>query len=181
MWRTAFIAVAFPATALAMSASGAATRPATEYEIKAAFLHHFTRYVEWPASERPAAGEAFVLTVLGEDPFGDVLEAISREHSADRPWAVRRVARVEDVGHSQILFISRSEADDLPRILQRLQAAPILTVGESAHFTERGGMIRFRREGERIAFDINLASAERAGLRISSQLLKLARIVGGRG
>ena len=154
-------------------------KAAGEYEIKAAFLYNFARYVEWPPGRLPAAGEAFVITVLGEDPFGDALDAIIRERTIhDRRLTVRRVARVEDVGESQILFISRSEAEALPRILQRLDAAPILTVGETAQFAERGGMIRFRREGERIAFDINVASTERAGLRVSSQLLKLARIVG---
>jgi uncharacterized protein DUF4154 len=162
----------------------AQTKAAGEYEVKAAFLYNFARYVEWPPDKLPTAGEAFVVTVLGEDPFGDTLDAIVRDRTIhDRRLTVRRVARVEDVGGSQILFISRSEAEDLPRILQRLEAAPILTVGETAQFAERGGMIRFRRDGERIAFDINLASTERAGLRISSQLLKLARIVGpgGRG
>ena len=154
-------------------------RAAGEYEIKAAFLYNFARYVEWPPDRLPAAGDAFVVTVLGEDPFGDTLDAIVRDRTIhDRRLTVRRVARVEDVGDSQILFISRSEAEDLPRILQRLETAPILTVGETAQFAERGGMIRFRREGERIGFDINVASTERAGLRISSQLLKLARIVG---
>ncbi len=154
-----------------------------EYEIKAAFLYNFARYVDWPRENLPAPGEAFVLTVLGEDPFGDALDKMIRDRTIhDRPLAVRRVARVEDVGNTQILFIARSEADDLPRILQRLEAAPILTVGETPQFAERGGMIRFRREGERIGFDINLSSSERARLRISSQLLKLARIVGaGRG
>jgi hypothetical protein len=162
----------------------AQTKAAGEYEVKAAFLYNFARYVEWPPDRLPAAGEAFVVTVLGEDPFGDTLDAIVRDRTVhDRRLTVRRVARVEDVGDSQILFISRSEAEELPRILQRLETAPILTVGETAQFAERGGMIRFRREGERIGFDINLASSERAGLRISSQLLKLARIVGpgGRG
>ena len=104
--------------------------------------------MEWPPDRLPPAGEAFVFTVLGEDPFGDLLDAIIRDRTLhDRRLTVRRVTRVEDVGESQILFISRSEADDLPRILQRLETAPILTVGESPQFAERGGMIRFRREG----------------------------------
>lgn len=150
-----------------------------EYEIKAAFLYNFARYVEWPAGSLPGGSDAFVVTVLGEDPFGDALDAILRDRTIhDRRLTVRRVARVEDVGESQILFISRSESEDLPRILQRLETAPILTVGETALFAERGGMIGFRRDGERIGFDINVSSTERAGLRVSSQLLKLARIVG---
>jgi hypothetical protein len=177
--RRRLLAMLVAAGLTAVAPLRAQPRAAGEYEIKAAFLYNFARYVEWPPETLPAAGEAFVVTVLGEDPFGDALDAIIRDRTIrDRRLAVRRVARVEDVGDSQILFISRSESEDLPRILQRLEAAPILTVGETAQFAERGGMIRFRREGERIAFDINVASTERAGLRISSQLLKLARIVG---
>jgi hypothetical protein len=150
-----------------------------EYQVKAAFLLHFTRYVEWPAQGFPAEGEPFVITLLGEDPFGDSLEAALQDRTVrERPLAIRRVARLEDVGRSQILFIGGSDSEDLPRILRRLDAAPTLTVGESPHFAEQGGMVRFRRDRDRVGFDINVASTERAGLRISSQLLKLARIVG---
>ena len=159
--------------------TGAQAKTASEYEIKAAFLYNFARYVEWP-STTPASAEGFVVTVLGEDPFGEALEVMRDRTVGDRQLVVRRVARVEDVGASRILFISRSEAEDLPRILQRLGPAPVLTVGESPQFAERGGMIRFRRDGDRIGFDINVDSAQRAGLRVSSQLLKLARIVGAR-
>ena len=173
------MAIAFGAALLSTASLPVQAKPATEYEIKAAFLYNFARYVEWPPDRLPPMGEAFVFTVLGEDPFGDLLDAIIRDRTLhDRPLTVRRVTRVEDVGESQILFISRSEADALPQILERLATAPILTVGESPQFAERGGMIRFRREGERIGFDINVVSTERAGLRVSSQLLKLARIVG---
>jgi hypothetical protein len=183
MWRPKRLLAVLVAAALTPEAPlRAQSKAAGEYDIKAAFLYNFARYVEWPPAGMPPAGAAFVVTVLGEDPFGDALDAIVRDRTIhDRPLAVRRVARVEDVGQSQILFISRSEVEDLPRILQRLEASPILTVGETAQFAERGGMIRFRRDGERIAFDINVASTERAGLRVSSQLLKLARIVGPGG
>ena len=180
MWRPPrLLAVVVAAGLTADAPLRAQPKAAGEYEIKAAFLYNFARYVEWPPERLPPASEPFVVTVLGEDPFGETLDALVRDRTIhDRRLTVRRVTRVEDVGNSQILFISRSEAEDLPRILQRLEAAPILTVGETPQFAERGGMIRFRREGERIGFDINVASTERAGLRVSSQLLKLARIVG---
>jgi hypothetical protein len=157
-------------------------RAATEYEVKAAFLYNFARYVEWPAEGFPAEGDPFVVTVLGEDPFGETLDAILKDRTIQkRRLHVRRVARVEDVGKSQIVFIGRAAAEDLPRILLRLDAAPMLTVGETAQFAERGGMISFRRERDRIGFEINVASTERARLKVSSQLLKLARIVGQAG
>jgi hypothetical protein len=82
------------------------------------------------------------------------------------------------VAGSRIVFISDSERDRLPAILKSLEASPVLTVGEMDEFAERGGVIRFRVEQDRVRLDINVAAAERARLRISSQLLKLARVVG---
>jgi len=151
----------------------------TEYEVKAAFLYHFARYVEWPPDGLPPGGDVFVVTILGDDPFGPALDAaLQGKTIRDRRLVVRRVTRPEDVGDSQILFIGDSATADLPRILHRIEASPILTVGEAPHFAERGGMIRFDKDRDRVGFEINVGSAERARLRISSQLLKLARIVG---
>jgi YfiR/HmsC-like len=170
------------AAALTSALVRAEPRAAGEYEVKAAFLFNFARYVEWPAEGFPPEGEAFVVTVLGEDPFGETLDTTLKDRTIQkRRLLVRRVARVEDVGNSQIVFIGRVASEDLPRILQRLDDAPVLTVGETAQFAQRGGMISFRKERDRIGFEINLASTERARLKVSSQLLKLARIVGPGG
>jgi hypothetical protein len=177
--------VPLAAAALLLAALGPPpARPAapSEYEVKAAFLYNFALYVEWPPDGFPPSGQAFVVTVLGPDPFGEALDTILHGKTIrDRRLEVRRVGRAEDVGRSQILFIGEADSEDLGRILRRLEAAPILTVGETAHFAERGGMISFRKEKDRVGFEINLGSAERARLRISSQLLKLARIVGPGG
>jgi len=164
---------------LLATATARAQPPApTEYEVKAAFLYHFARYVEWPPDGLPA-DEAFVITILGDDPFGPALDTILKgKRIHDRRLVVRRVTHAEQVGRTQILFIGESLSEDLPRILRRLESTPTLTVGEGPLFAKTGGMIRFNKERDRVGFEINLASAERARLRISSQLLKLARIVG---
>jgi hypothetical protein len=155
---------------------------ATEYQVKAAFLLNFARYVEWPAEAFPQSGQPFVVTVLGEDPFGTALDSVLMGRTIrDRSLSVRRAARLEDVGMSHILFIAGSEDEGLARILRRLDAAPTLTIGESPRFAEQGGMVRFRTDRDRVGFEINLASTEKARLRVSSQLLKLARIVGPGG
>jgi uncharacterized protein DUF4154 len=147
-----------------------------EYEVKAAFLYNFARFVEWPAD--PDGDGPFVVTVLGSDPFGSVLDDTLRGKTVDdKRIVVRRVSRSEDVGRSRILFISDSEKDRLPAILKTLEKAPVLTVGEMNKFAERGGVIRFKVEQDRIRLEINVAAAERSKLKISSQLLKLARIV----
>jgi hypothetical protein len=166
----------FPFATALLPLAGAAGP--TEYEVKAAFLYNFARFVEWP---RDAPGEdgAFVVTVLGRDPFGSVLDDTLRGKTIDgKRVVVRRALRSEDVGRSHILFISDSEKDRLPEILKGLDAAPVLTVGEMSQFAERGGVIRFKLDQERIRLEINVAAAERSRLKISSQLLKLARIVG---
>jgi hypothetical protein len=147
-----------------------------EYEVKAAFLYNFARFVEWP--EPPGGDGPFVITVLGRDPFGTVLDDTLRGKTVDaKAVQVRRVSRSEEVGGSRIVFICDSEKDRLPAILKSLESAPVLTVGEMTEFAERGGVIRFKVEQDRIRLEINVAAAERSRLRISSQLLKLARIV----
>jgi hypothetical protein len=175
-----------PSRALALLLSAFATAllpPAgaagpTEYEVKAAFLYNFARFVEWPR-DAPGGDGAFLVTVLGRDPFGSVLDDTLRGKTIDgKRVVVRRALGFEDVGRSHILFISDSEKDRLPEILKRIDAAPVLTVGEMSQFAERGGVIRFKLDQERIRLEINVAAAERSKLRISSQLLKLARIVG---
>jgi hypothetical protein len=116
--------------------------------------------------------------VLGADPFGPSLEdALRGKAVGSRPIVLRRAARLEDVGASQILFISGSEQPALASILKQLATDPVLTVGDMGEFAVHGGIIGFRLEGERIRLDISLAAAERSRLRLSSQLLRIARIV----
>jgi hypothetical protein len=163
-------------------AQGPEVPPPTEYEVKAVFLYHFAKFVEWPEVQRPNLEGAFVVTVLGADPFGSLLEqTLEGKKVGGRSMTVRRAARPDDIGPCQILFISDSEKERLPEILQRLGGAAVLTVGEMDRFAERGGVIRFRVERSRIRLDINLAVAERAHLKIRSELLKLARVVGQAG
>ncbi len=153
----------------------------TEYEVKAAFLYNFARFVEWPAESRPP-GATFVVAVLGQDPFGPALDEVFRNKSVDgRRVEVRRVSRALDAAQSQILFVSSSEKERLPAILQGLREKPVLTVGEDAAFTELGGIVRLHSAQERVRLQINLAAASRGKLRISSQLLRIADVVGREG
>lgn len=155
-------------------AAEAVDQPPSEYEVKAAFLLNFARFVEWP----PETGQGpFVMAVLGEDPFGVLLDQAFEGGSGSRKWEVRRLTRVEEVGHSQILFIGRSEERRLPTILAALRGAPVLTVSDIPDFAHRGGMIGLRLEARRVRFEIDLEPASASRLRVSSQLLKLARVV----
>jgi hypothetical protein len=155
--------------------------PPSEYEVKAACIYNFAKFVEWPAAAQPRDGDEFVITILGEDPFGGLLEETLRGKAVgQRRITVRRAVRAADLGRSQILFVSDSEAGRLSEVLASLEGTAVLTVGEMDQFAERGGIIRLRTDRSRVRIDINVATAERAGLKISSELLKLARIVGRR-
>jgi hypothetical protein len=155
--------------------------PPTEYQVKAAFLYNFGKFVEWPA-EPGAPDGPFVITILGRDPFGGVLdETLHGKTIEGRDIAVRRAASADRVDHSQILFISDSERQRLPEIIASLGMRPVLTVGETSGFSEMGGVIGFQVEGDRVRLEVNLAAARRCGLRISSDLLRIARVVGEGG
>jgi uncharacterized protein DUF4154 len=155
-----------------------AQAPATETQLKAVFLYNFTKYVGWPTEAFAGPAAPLNVCVLGRDPFGPVLEETLRGETVnDRRLAARDITRPEDAAGCQILFISESEEGELASILRALDGKPILTVGEMERFAESGGMIRLRRADNKIRLEINETSAARAGLRISSQLLKLARIV----
>jgi hypothetical protein len=151
----------------------------SEYEVKAAFLYNFAKFVEWPASAFSAPGDALVVGVLGDDPFGDTLDRIAQNKSAQgRRIEVRRFRAVADVeGRCHILFVSPSEERDLPRIFRGLHGAPILTVSDIAGFLDHGGTINLLMEQRRVRFAVNLKAANQAGLKMSSQLLKIAKTV----
>jgi hypothetical protein len=152
---------------------------APEYEVKAGFLFNFTKFVTWPPEAFPSPNSPLVIGILGEDPFGQAFDAsIAGENAQGRPIRVRRISRIEEaLPGCQVLFISHSEERNLADKLQALAAVPILTVGDDDDFVALGGIIQFFLDQNRVRFAINLAASRRAGLKISSQLLRLARVV----
>jgi hypothetical protein len=153
----------------------AAERP--EHEVKAAFLYNFGKYVRWPKSA-PAPDTPFVIALLGADPFGAALDEIVRDNRIDdRPVTVKRVSKAAELGACEVLFIGASEDARLEKILAELPKAPILTVSDMPRFVERGGMIGLVAANRRVQFEVNADAAERAGLVLGSQLLRLARAV----
>jgi hypothetical protein len=161
------------------AADPAARSPPSEQEVKAAFLYHFAQLVTWPEPADASTGPV-VVAVVGRDPFGARLEAtIGAERVRGRPIRIERVARPEDLATPpHIAYIGVERAAEADRLLAGFRGAPVLTVGAAAGFAERGGMVEFRiTRDSRVAFDINLRAAERAGLKLSSQLLKIARVL----
>jgi hypothetical protein len=152
----------------------------TEYEVKAVFIYNFARYMQWPDASMPEARKTFVIGLIGKDPFGQALDDAVRDQSVQgRRIVVKRFDGLEDVGGCDILFISASEKGNLKRILAVVRTAPVLTVGDMERFAEAGGMINLTTEESRVRFEMNIEAVERVGLKASSHLLRLARIVNG--
>lgn len=162
--------------AFALAGTGwlaAGQSPAPEYDLKAAFLLNFARFVEWPDL---APGAPVAICVLGKDPFGKALDEVVENRSAGgRRIVVRRISSAAQLGNCQVVFIA-SQEKHLAEILAAAEKARALTVGESEAFLEEGGIIRLLAGDKRVAFEINLEVASRAGLTISSQLLRVARV-----
>lgn len=149
-------------------------RAASEYELKAAFLLNFSRFVEWPADAK--THESFVIGIAGNDPFGVWLEhMVSKQTIRGVKADVRRFASPKEINDCHVLFVSSPDEESTGLILDAVRDRPVLTVGESARFRDLGGMITFVNEGNRIRFDVNSEAAKRSGLTISSKLLHLAR------
>jgi hypothetical protein len=166
--------------AMLFGACAVAAAQPTEGEVKAAFLYHFAQLVTWPDSAEGGPEDPLVIAVLGPSPVGDRLEAmVAHETVRGRRLVVKRPARLGDMERDpHILFVGRLERAEIGRVIDSVQASPVLTVSDAPDFAQRGGMIGFRlTEDSRVAFDINLKAVRAAGLRMSSQLLKIARLV----
>jgi len=150
-----------------------------EYKVKAAFLYNFTKFVEWPDSAFRDPSAPFVVAVLGDDPFGDALDVLKGKTAQGRPIVVRRAASLDALGRFHLLFVATSEKSRLESVLPAAEAMHALTVGDAPGFRSQGGVIQLVRDGDRIGFEVNPDASRRAGLKISSKLLGLARAVGG--
>ena len=162
------------AAILAMPEAAGAQAAASEHDVKAAFVYNFTKFVEWPASAFPDAQSPLQLCVLGDDRLARALQAVAGEEVGGRRLNVVRTGDAGRLAGCHTLFIGPAEEERASRVLSSLRGEPVLTVGDARGFIERGGIINFVLEGSKIRFEINQESAERAGLKISAKLLRLA-------
>lgn len=157
-----------------------AQSPATEYQVKAAYLLNFGKFVTWPPAAPPAT-DPFTICILGEDPFGSVLDSTVRGEKIDgRVVIVKRIRNSREVTSCGILYISRSEQGQMRRIASSLSKSGVLSVSDSPDFIHQGGAIQFTFAGNRVRFAVNLDAAQDAGLGLSSELLKVASSVHGK-
>jgi hypothetical protein len=159
----------------------AQSNPLSEYQIKAAFLFHFGQFVEWPPEALKDADSPLTYCTIGEDPFHGSLEvALSGKTIGARVLRVQHFRQPQELQGCQVLFIGAGEKKLIPAILAGVKGDSVLTVGESEHFVQDGGMIGFSLEENKVRFEINLEAAQKAKFRISSRLLALAKsVIGG--
>lgn len=166
MRRGSFIVAALLFSSVFVLGQGRAT---SEYEVKAAYLLNFARFIEWPASNEP-----FSICIVGDDPFQGALDRLVEGETVNgRSIIVRRLARWQEP--CRILFVSRSTRDVF--LILRQTGRGVLTVGEEPGFLSVGGMINFVVDDRKVKFDVNLKAATESSIRIDSRLLRVAKSV----
>jgi hypothetical protein len=176
--RLARSAVAAAALVCAGAAGPVRAGAPGEHQVKAAFLYNFANFVQWPERALGPDGTPLKVCVVGTDPFGAALDDAFRGQVVQgRTVQIARASTLAALGRCHILFLSRSEQGRWADLLRELDGAPTLTVADGSPLVQQGGMVSFVIEAKRVRFEINRRAAEHAGLRISSKLLALARIV----
>jgi YfiR/HmsC-like len=164
--------------ASAVSASLAVGQSPTEYQVKAAYLYNFAKFVEWPSSSFASPTVAMQICILGQNPFGSELQKITNGKLVNgHAFAIRYARSAQEVRGCHILFIASSEGAHIKRTLEELRGSNVLTVGDSPGFLEEGGMINCVLEDDRVQFQVNHKAINEAGLYVSSRLLSVAKLV----
>ena len=165
-------------TAGVLLSAAAHGQAADQYQLKAAFLYNFAKFVEWPLKTFKGAADPIAICVLGKDPVEDALRQTASGKAIDgRPFSIREIPDAQHASGCHILFIAASDAKRTLEALDFVRGAAILTVGESEGFAAEGGIINFKMEGGRAKLQINPDAADRSKLCISSKRLSLAEIV----
>ncbi len=148
-----------------------------EYQVKAAFLLNFTRFIEWPPSSFTSDQAPIVIGILGANPFGNYLnEIVTNEKVNTHPLIVQHYKSINDMKSCHILFINKLETEYLAQVPEILKERNILTVSDAPDFLRQGGMMLFFTKNNKIQFQINLDAVKTTKLDISSKLLRLAEI-----
>ncbi len=181
-WLNVVILALLVSAHLVTAREGQAQDSLSEYQVKAAYLFNFLKFVEWPEEAFADPLAPIVIGIVGDDPFGDALpQVVAGKTVQGRDLVIRKYRAGEDLRGSHILFISGSEKKRLPQLLSGLHGSCVLTVADIDGFLEEGGMILLFSEQNRVRFAINVDAATRAKLKISSKLLSLARVAGRKG
>lgn len=180
VWRLAGLAALALAIYLAVGERAVSGEQATEYQVKAAYLFNFLKFVEWPEEPGSDPRGKWVIGFTGESPIGDELARLAEgKNVLGRDLQIKKLQPADNPRACHILFIGESEKKRLPSILATLRGASVLTVADMNSFIESGGMIQFVVQDARVRMSINVGATARAHLKVSSKLLSLANVVGG--
>jgi hypothetical protein len=146
-----------------------------EYEVKAAFIYNFLNLIDWPIDQE--LNDTINLCVVGKNQFGTTLENVDYSVIGNKTLVVKYVQSFQDIGDSNVVFVSSSEKRRLKQIHQTLTDTNVLTIGDTKGFAQQGVIINFYIKDDNVHFEVNMDAAKRAGLKISSKLLRLAKIV----
>ena len=165
------------AALLAGAACGSASAQQAVYDanqVKAAFLYHFGTYVQWPAAPARST-DTITIAVLGDPAVAAQLaQFLPGRRIEERPVQVRPLARIEDLGDAEVLFIGRQQNARLAQLIAAVARRPTLLVTDAEDGLDRGAMVNFQLVDERVRFEISVPRAEEAGLTLSSRLLSAA-------
>jgi hypothetical protein len=166
-----------------ISTAGAEEAMPTDFQVKAAFLINFPKYVDWPANVFAETNSPITVAIFGDENVAKEVQDMigSGRTISGHPVILKRIAREEEINRDcHILFIGSAERQRIPSILEKIRGEKILTVSESDDFLEKNGIINLARQGRKIRLQVNLIAAGKAQLKISSRLLVAADVVKGR-
>jgi hypothetical protein len=175
--------------AIAMEAQ-TGSEASREYQVKAAFLYNFIKFVDWPGEETADSNEPIIIGIIGKDPFGNAFEPVKDKPVRDRKVVInyfkeldelkksdKADAQIEAIRKCYLLFVCPSEKEKLGEIINLVKDRNILTVADMQGFLEAGGIVNFVIDENKVGFEINNVAAKHANLQIRSQLLRLAKRV----
>lgn len=148
-----------------------------EYQVKAAYLYNFLKFVQWPDDQFLDAVSPIRICILGDNPFHGMLDELRQRHVASRKLTVVQLEFEAELQQCHLVYIGGGQQGQIERALQRVRLFPVLTVSDMQDFAARGGVIGFVIIDERVRLEINLDVARAAGLQISAKLLELAKII----
>ena len=152
-------------------------RPTSEYQLKAAFIYNFTRFIDWPPASFGSTDSPFVIGILGDDGISAYInELVKGEKLGNRQIVVRRFSNPAEITQCQILFIGGKDVPEMKGLLNAMNRRGVLTVSDAPDFAKLGGIVRFYKEANKLRLQINVDEVKISELTISSKLLSLSNV-----
>ncbi len=150
-----------------------------EYQLKAAFLYNFAKFIEWPADAFSSESSPINICITGQESFGSTLDAVTRKTAQNRQIAVKRLPKDGDTKGCHITYFGELEVKKFHELLTASVDRPMLTIGDGSNFLDAGGIIELVSSDNRVQFEVNLDGLKRANIQLNPQLMKLAKSVRG--